>query len=57
MKYHLWGIIGLLSLVSCQSKGKDEEERGADFEKMVIIQEDRMGQDIGGESEEIPKMR
>ncbi len=55
----LWvlGICWLgLCLSGCQSK-ENEEEAVADFEKMVIIQEDRVGQEIGSEESESLKMR
>ncbi len=57
MKRNICCILSLLGLVSCQSKPQEDDEKGADFDRMVIIQEDHAGHDIGLESPDAPKMR
>lgn len=54
----LFGLAGCLASLGCTSREKEEERaRQADFEKMVIIQDQDAGSTIGGESEQELKMR
>ncbi len=58
MKRPVWLILGLLGCIGCQKTEKEEESaRPADFEKMVIIQDQDAGGAIGGEGEQDLKMR
>lgn len=55
MKTHIC-LLALVGLAACQGTQNGEEREG-DFERMVIIQEDQAGQDIGVEPQDAPKMR
>ena len=57
MKRAIVLIVSVLGCLGCQKNEREEESRPADFEKMVIIQDQDTSETIGGESERELKLR
>jgi hypothetical protein len=59
MKHKVLLLLGLIGCVGCQKPEKEDGDsaRSADFEKMVIIQDQNAGNTIGGENEQELKVR